>query len=75
MKKSKKIMDLIPEIRKWFSFNNMKAVGEPSKRKRPWLCIIKQLIKTKYNIVSSDYRMMDNDLEIRTHKYKIDLIL
>lgn len=46
----------------------MKAVGEPSKRKRPWLCIIKQ------NIVSSDYRMIDNDLEIGTHKYKIDLI-
>ena len=70
----KKIMDLIPEIRKWFSFNNMKAVGEPSKRKRPWLCIIKQLIKTKYNIVSSDYRMIDTGVEIRTHKYKIDFI-
>jgi hypothetical protein len=70
----KKIMELIPEIRKWFSFNNMKAVGDPSKRKRPWLCIIKQLIKTKYNMVSSDYRMIDNGVEIRTHKYKIDLI-
>ena len=64
-------MDLIPEIIKWFSFNNMKAVGEPSKRKRPRLCIIKQLIKTKYNIVSSDYRMIDNGVEIRTHKYYI----
>ena len=27
-------MELIPEIRKWFSFNNMKALGEPSKRKK-----------------------------------------
>ena len=70
----KQIMELIPEIRKWYSFNNMKAVGEPEKRKRPWLCIIKQLIKTKYNIVSSDYRMIDNGVEIITHKYKIDLI-
>jgi len=64
-----KIMDLIPEIRKWFSFNNMKAVGEPSKRKRPWLCIIKQLIKLKYNILSSDCRLIIVGAEIRTHKY------
>ena len=65
----KQIMDLIPEIRKWFSFNNMKAVGEPSKRKRPWLCIIKQLTKSKYNLVSEDFRIIDNSVEIRTHIY------
>jgi len=28
-----KIMELIPEIRKWYSFNGIKAVGEPSKIK------------------------------------------
>jgi len=64
-----KIMELIPEIRKWFSFNNMKAVGEPSKRKRPWLCIIKQLTKTKYNIESNDFQFTENGKYIRTHKY------
>ena len=42
-----KIMNLIPKIRKWFAFNNMKAVGEPEKRKRPWLSIVKQLTKSK----------------------------
>ena len=30
-----KIVFLIPEIRKWFSFNNMKSVGEPERIKRP----------------------------------------
>jgi hypothetical protein len=64
-----KIMKLIPEIRKWFSFNNMKAVGEPSKIKRPWLSIIKQLTKSKYNLLSEDFRLFDNGKEIRTHKY------
>jgi hypothetical protein len=49
----KKIMALIPEIRKWFSFNSMKAVGEPNKIKRPWLSIIKHLIKPKYIIITS----------------------
>ena len=71
----KQIMELIPEIRKYYAFNNLKAVGEPNKRKRPWLSIIKNLLKSKYTINSIDFRMMDNDVEIRTHKYKIDLIL
>ena len=71
----KQIMELIPEIRKYYAFNNLKAVGEPNKRKRPWLSIIKNLLKSKYTIESIDFRMMDNDVEIRTHKYKIDLIL
>jgi hypothetical protein len=64
-----KIMELIPEIRNWFSFNNMKAVGEPSKRKRPWLSIIKQLTKTKYNIESKDFQFTEKGQYIRTHKY------
>ena len=65
----KKIMDLIPEIRKWFSFNNMKAVGEPNKIKRPWLSIIKHLIKKKYNMVSLDYHFTEDGNYIRTQKY------
>jgi hypothetical protein len=71
----KQIIELIPEIRKYYAFNNLKAVGEPNKRKRPWLSIIKNLLKSKYTLESIDFRMMDNDVEIRTHKYKIDLIL
>lgn len=43
----KQIMELIPEIRKWFAFNNMKAVGEPERIKRPWLSIIKKLVQPK----------------------------
>jgi len=64
-----KIMELIPEIRKWFSFNSMKAVGEPSKRKRPWLSIIKQITKEKYHLESNDYQFTENGKHIRTHKY------
>ena len=67
--KQKQIMELIPEIRKYYAFNNMKAVGEPNKRKRPWLSIIKNLLKQRYNFESVDYRMIENGVEIRTHKY------
>ena len=64
-----KIMELIPEIRKWFSFNGIKAVGEPNKIKRPWLSIIKQLTKTKYNMASLDYHFTENGKHIRTQMY------
>ena len=64
-----KIMELIPEIRKWFSFNGIKAVGEPSKIKRPWLSIIKHLIKQKYNMISLDYHFTENGKHIRTQMY------
>ena len=69
-----KIMELIPEIRKWFSFNNMKAVGEPNKRKRPWLCIIKQLLKEKYTIESKDFQFTKDGKYIRTHSYNFTQI-
>lgn len=69
-----KIMELIPEIRKWFAFNGIKAVGNPSKIKRPWLSIIKHLIKPKYNIVSKDFQFTENGQHIRTHIYTFTLI-
>jgi hypothetical protein len=64
-----KIMELIPEIRKWFSFNGIKAVGEPNKIKRPWLSIIKKLTKTKYNMASLDYHFTENGKHIRRQMY------
>jgi len=70
----KQIMELIPEIRKWYSFNGMKAVGEPEKIKRPWLSIIKQLIKSKYNMVSKDFQFTENGTYIRTHIYMFNTL-
>jgi len=66
----KQIMELIPEIRKWYSFNGMKAVGDPERIKRPWLSIIKHLIKSKYNMVSLDHHFTDNKKYIHTQVYK-----
>jgi hypothetical protein len=63
----KQIMELIPEIRKYYSFNGIKAVGEPNKIKRPWLSIIKHLIKQKYMITTSfSYETYDKS---QTQKY------
>jgi hypothetical protein len=64
------IMELIPEIRKWFAFNNMKAVGEPDKRKRPWLSIIKNLLKSKYTIENKEYQFkINNEKWIKSPMY------
>jgi hypothetical protein len=63
-------MELIPEIRKWFSFNNMKAVGEPEKIKRPWLSIIKYLTKSKYTIESKELQFKNKEEKwIKTPMY------
>ena len=71
----KQIMTLIPEIRKYYSFNGIKAVGEPNKIKRPWFSIIKNLIKQKYNMVSLDYHFTEDGNHIRTQKYCFELIM
>jgi hypothetical protein len=67
------IMELIPEIRKYYSFNGIKAVGEPEKIKRPWLSIIKHLLKTRYNISSKDFQFTKDGKYIRTHLYRFIL--
>jgi hypothetical protein len=71
--KQEKIIELIPYIRKYFSFNNMKAVGEPRRIKRPWLSIIKQIIKLKYTISKKDYRIKVDDKIIRSINYSFSL--
>ena len=69
--KQEKIIELIPDIRKYFSFNSIKAVGEPHRIKRPWLSIIKQITKLKYNISANDYRIKICDKVERTILYRI----
>ena len=71
--KQDKIMKLIPKIRKYYAFNNWKAVGEPKRIKRPWLSIIKQLLKQKYEITRKDHRIYQDDKVIRTIIYNFSL--
>ncbi len=69
-----KIMALIPEIRKYYSFNGIKAVGDPEKIKRPYLSIIKHLLKSKYNISIKDVRFTIDKIQIKTQQYTFDKI-
>jgi len=68
--KQNKILELIQEIRKYYSFSTIIGASEPTKAKRPYLSIIKQITKSKYKINSYDYRIKQEDKEdIRTKKY------
>lgn len=68
--KQDKISKLIPEIRKYFSFSSIIGASEPDKVKRPYLSIIRQITKSKYNMMSCDYRIKkEGQKDIRTKKY------
>ena len=72
--KQNKILELIPEIKKYYSFSTIIGASEPDKAKRPYLSIIKQITKSKYKINSYDYRIKQDDKEdIRTKKYIFEL--
>jgi hypothetical protein len=47
--KQYKILELIPDIRKYFSFTAIIGASEPDRAKRPYLSIIRQITKNKYN--------------------------
>ena len=74
--KQKKILDMIPNMRKYFAFNKVKAIAEPKKSKRPWLAMIRQLTKLKYKMERKDHRIYNDNKTIRTIIYtfnKVDL--
>jgi len=73
--KQDKILELIPEIRKYYSFSTIIGASEPKKAKRPYLSIIRQLTKSKYKLNSYDYRIkQDGKEDIRTKKYIFELL-
>lgn len=73
--KQNKILNLIPNIRKYYSFSTIIGASEPTKAKRPYLSIIRQLTKHKYKLYSFDYRIKQNNKnDIRTKKYFFKLL-
>ena len=69
------ISELIPEIRKYYSFSTIIGASEQPKAKRPYLSIIRQLTKRKYKLNSYDYRIKQGGKEdIRTKKYVFELL-
>ena len=67
--KQKALIDLTPKIRKFFRFAYIAGVRDPEKIRRPYLSIIKSIVKLKYLIVCKSFHMTINKNKIRTTKY------
>lgn len=69
--KHKKIIELVPDIKKYFTYNNIGGLKQPEKLKKPWISIIRQVLKMKYNFVSTDFTIHTPKGKLRTKKYCI----
>ena len=67
--KKKQLMELIPSVRKFFAFNNIKSASDPEKMKRPYLSLIRCVTKKWYDMLSCDFRIIVDDKQVRTKKY------
>jgi hypothetical protein len=68
--KQDKIMQLLPRIRTFFSMSRVTAFSYPERIQRPWLSIIKHLLKDNFDIVSRDCKIKNADgITIRTKRY------
>ena len=63
------LMDLIPEIRTWFSFGHINPISNPDSYKRPHLTIIKQITKKKWDVTSKFSHIHINDDIVGTQQY------
>lgn len=68
--KQQQIMSLLPRIRIFFSMSRVTAFAYPESAKRPWLSIIRHLLKDDYDMVSADWRVKNEDgSHLRTKRY------
>lgn len=64
-----RLMELIPEIRKWFSFAHINPISNPDNYKRPYLTIIKQITKKHWNIHTKFSHLKQGSNTIPTQQY------
>ena len=67
-----KIMNLIPELRKYFSFSLINGLERTETTKRPWLSIIRQITKTTHKMSYKDKQLTINGKTIRSRIYAFD---
>lgn len=60
------IMSLMPDLRKFFSFTNIKGIESPEMLKRPYLSIIRQVTKLTHTMKGKDKQLKINGNIIRS---------
>lgn len=61
-----KIMALIPDLRKYFAFGFIRGIENPTKLKRPYLSIIRQVTKLTHTMTTKDKQLNINGKIIRS---------
>ena len=64
-----KIMGLLPKIRTFYSMSKITAISTPERIKRPYISIIRHMLKNEYDILSTEHTLRINDKTIRTKRY------
>ena len=65
-----RIMSLVPSIRLYFASSAISGISEPHKLDRPYLSIIRYLLKDHYSITSKDIKhRIPDGRRIRTTQY------
>ena len=72
--KINKIMELIPELRKYFAIKNILGIENPLNSKRPWLSIIRNITKLTHKMISNDKQLTVDEKIIRTKIYSFTRI-
>lgn len=67
--KQKKILNLLPDIKKYFKCNCVKSLLKPEKVKRVYLSLIRYIIKLEYTMISTQFLIYNGENKIRTMKY------
>jgi hypothetical protein len=67
--KQEQILNLLPEIKKFFKCNCVKSLLSPEKVKRVYLSLIRYITKLEYNMISTQSLINKDKNIIRTTKY------
>mgnify|MGYP003977133055 CR=1 FL=1 len=68
--KQKELEKLIPEIRKYFAFSGMIGISEPKKVNKPWMSVIRNMSKVKYDMITTNcYLRLDKNTRKKTMRY------
>lgn len=73
--KTDKIMALIPNLRKYFAYDDIVGISRPNNVKRPWLSIIRHVTKLTHTMISKDKQLNVNGKLIRTKMYTFTQML
>lgn len=64
-----KIIGLLPKIRTFYSMSKITAISTPERIKRPYISIIRHILKKDYDILSAEHTLRIDEKIIRTKRY------